>query len=941
MALLRVPSDAEVLCERTSQLGFLHQLFTDVRDGRSHIAVVTGAVGHGKTSLLRTFVDQVAAEGATVFAATASRTERPVPFGVLTQLFRAADLPERRFSQVWALIEEAQTVLGRDTGRTQPDGQAGAQIFHALGMAVLDLIDTVAGPLVITVDDAHNADLPSLQCIADTLRRARSAQVLVVLAETYHAWVGSALTTGELPAESRSPLLRLEPLTPTGVERMLADHLGRARARAVGAEAYAVTGGNPLLLRGLIEDNRRGQALQDELVVGPGYDQALVNCLYRCDPWMAALARQLSVLERVPSTRLLARMVGYAPEVVEQLLDALQTAGVLAGSRFRHPRGRAAVVRWMSAESRAALHARTAELLFEYGGSAITVARQLIAADCLGADCFLPVLHEAAEQALAEGDVELARDCLRLGSRRSAGEQEQAATAAMLVRAEWYSDPFGALRRVPMLTEAALAGHLTGSQLAGPVNALLWFGQPEEAGHFIDRMDGLTGSAGDRETGRQIQVSRRWLAILYPALAGAVPEDPDATGCARSSSLHTHALDLLRALLTGGARPELLAEAEQALRRYPLNERTLPVLLAALLTLLVGERAEEAGKWAESVSRQVPGSAPLWRAMLGTIRAEIAVWRGDLRAAGRDIRAVLDELPVRSWGIAIGLPLSIVMRVATLTGEDCPDLFKLQGLVPDTIFQTPIGLRYLEARGRYQLALGQVQAALDDFLTIGRLAAQWGMDVPSLVPWRVEAARALLQSGKPDAARQLAAEQLNRCAPGEHRARATALMVLAACSTPGERVKLLTRAVDALALCEAPVELAFALNDLAWTHQELGQFSKGHRLLRRAQQLAETTGLALPTRGAAGAGEGEAGAGREGGEEGLLDILSDAELRVCSLAARGMSNRQIATTLFVTVSTVEQHLTRVYRKLNIKRRTDLAAAMQQAGPPDGLPRSAA
>ncbi|WP_435833045.1 helix-turn-helix domain-containing protein [Kitasatospora purpeofusca] len=52
--------------------------------------------------------------------------------------------------------------------------------------------------------------------------------------------------------------------------------------------------------------------------------------------------------------------------------------------------------------------------------------------------------------------------------------------------------------------------------------------------------------------------------------------------------------------------------------------------------------------------------------------------------------------------------------------------------------------------------------------------------------------------------------------------------------------------------------------------------------------------------------------------------LSRAELRVAELAARGRTNRQIAHELFLTVSTVEQHLTSSYRKLGVKRRADLA-----------------
>ncbi|MFJ8430697.1 response regulator transcription factor [Kitasatospora sp. NPDC094019] len=52
-------------------------------------------------------------------------------------------------------------------------------------------------------------------------------------------------------------------------------------------------------------------------------------------------------------------------------------------------------------------------------------------------------------------------------------------------------------------------------------------------------------------------------------------------------------------------------------------------------------------------------------------------------------------------------------------------------------------------------------------------------------------------------------------------------------------------------------------------------------------------------------------------------VLSRAELRVAELAARGRTNRQIAHELFITVSTVEQHLTSSYRKLRVRRRAEL------------------
>ncbi|MCC4316772.1 helix-turn-helix transcriptional regulator [Streptomyces malaysiensis subsp. malaysiensis] len=61
-----------------------------------------------------------------------------------------------------------------------------------------------------------------------------------------------------------------------------------------------------------------------------------------------------------------------------------------------------------------------------------------------------------------------------------------------------------------------------------------------------------------------------------------------------------------------------------------------------------------------------------------------------------------------------------------------------------------------------------------------------------------------------------------------------------------------------------------------------------------------------------------------------VEALTEAEVRIAVLAAHGNTNREIASKLFVTVSTVEQHLTRIYRKLNVKRRRDLPAKLSDS-----------
>ena len=58
-----------------------------------------------------------------------------------------------------------------------------------------------------------------------------------------------------------------------------------------------------------------------------------------------------------------------------------------------------------------------------------------------------------------------------------------------------------------------------------------------------------------------------------------------------------------------------------------------------------------------------------------------------------------------------------------------------------------------------------------------------------------------------------------------------------------------------------------------------------------------------------------------------LDALTASERRVAHMAAEDLSNKEIAQALFVTVKTVEQHLGRVYRKLDISSRRQLGAAL--------------
>jgi DNA-binding CsgD family transcriptional regulator len=120
------------------------------------------------------------------------------------------------------------------------------------------------------------------------------------------------------------------------------------------------------------------------------------------------------------------------------------------------------------------------------------------------------------------------------------------------------------------------------------------------------------------------------------------------------------------------------------------------------------------------------------------------------------------------------------------------------------------------------------------------------------------------------------------------------------------------------------LELARALADLGDTYHAQGDRTRARIMVRRAHHLAKQCGAGaildtLPLDVNLDGNEEEPGTGYDV----AASELTDAERRVASLAAQGQTNREIAARLYITVSTVEQHLTRVYKKLNVSRRSDL------------------
>jgi DNA-binding NarL/FixJ family response regulator len=191
-----------------------------------------------------------------------------------------------------------------------------------------------------------------------------------------------------------------------------------------------------------------------------------------------------------------------------------------------------------------------------------------------------------------------------------------------------------------------------------------------------------------------------------------------------------------------------------------------------------------------------------------------------------------------------------------------------------------------EARGEVCAALGDADSAVAHFVKAGQLAPDAAIDV---LPWRAGAALAHLRNGNARAAGELAREHVELARrSGSPHVMAGALRTLAAVDAGPDRIQHLLRARGV---------------DHAGRHELWPLQGRVRRLLDRLGEQPRKV------------------------QTEAMAALTVSERRVARMAADGLTNRQIASELVVTVKAVEWHLSHVYRKLGISSRTNLASTL--------------
>jgi DNA-binding CsgD family transcriptional regulator len=224
---------------------------------------------------------------------------------------------------------------------------------------------------------------------------------------------------------------------------------------------------------------------------------------------------------------------------------------------------------------------------------------------------------------------------------------------------------------------------------------------------------------------------------------------------------------------------------------------------------------------------------------------------------------------------------------------------------------------------------GDPAGGLEDVLDAGRRFEAVGGRNPAFVAWRSHAALALLELGERDEARRLAGEELELARTwGAPRTLGAALRVTGLIAGGAEGVALLQEAVEVLVDSPAKLEHAKARTELGAALRRGNRRAQAREHLRRAVELAT---ICRATLLAARAETELLATGARPRRIALsgIESLTPSERRVAELAAEGPTNREIAQALFVTPKTVEVHLSRVYRKLGISSRSQLAAALAE------------
>jgi DNA-binding CsgD family transcriptional regulator/Flp pilus assembly protein TadD len=933
-----VPSGVGVsFVERERELEAIVSVLALARRGEGVGLLVEGPPGIGKSRLLAEARAQ--ADGFRVVTARGSTLELGFPFGVVRQLFEpvlGAVAGQARTSLLAGAAGLAEPVL---TGAGGRDAETQFAAMHGLYWLVVNVAE--ASPLLIVVDDVQWADAASLRWLIYLAGRLEGLRVALVAATRPPESLDAPGLLVELTAGSGMGIVRPRELSEPAIAGLVEAELKRRPDDAFVAACRRASDGNPFLLHQLLGEVSRAaiEPVQDsaQLVAELGSRDVARMLLARLSDSPAGcvpLARAVAVLGDGAPVGFAARLAGLEDDNASRLADRLTAVDILQRSRplaFVHPLVRTSVLDSLAPGELAAWHSRAADLLAAEGAEDERVALHVMECDARGDAARVEVLRRAAASASRRGAVDVAVAYLRRALEEPPGNELLPPLAHELGAAAFRAGALEtAIEQLGKASREDPVGHERSRAANTLATALYVAGRPEEAVSVLSAViDALPAS--EREDGLRLQAAR-WVAGRTSG---------SAWRAARKARDRFAAMDA--AAITGGERLAQGVAALHASRDGTADDaRELALRAFADGELLADPGPEHLGFWVvpfallsadalEDATRAFSqvidwgakrGSLPVFSAG-AELRGYCSWRRGSLDEAEADAGHALDP------AVFAGTPLYALATLAHVLLERgrVAEAGELLARGQDHVAGGRGVIQFLEARARVRVASQDVEEALDDLNACGRLEDEWEVQTPSLTSWRCDAALALSSLGRPHEADRLARDELERSrAYGARRPLGIALRTLGMLTRAPEGLELLEQAVDVHESSDARLEHARSLAELGAALRRAGHRREARDRLRSALDLAARSGAeALAGRTHAELVAAGARPRRDPTESRVR--LTASELRVARLAAEGMSNREVAQSLFLTEKTIENHLTSIYRKLDIGSRSQLARAL--------------
>ncbi|MFG2794685.1 ATP-binding protein [Streptomyces sp. NPDC048419] len=942
------------LLEREVESTAIQDAVKAASQGHSGLLLVEGPAGIGKTRLLR--VARAAADelGLNVARAVGSELERDFAFGVVRQLFEPL-LARTEHSEQDALWEgpasQAQEIFTTTTGLTAGD----FAVLH--GLYWLTANTSHNRPLVVVVDDLQWCDIPSLRYLVYLLPRIEDLSLLIVIALRTGETPTDALLLQQITANPVVQVLRPRPLSALATALLLDRALPGRVEQDFAAACHEAAGGNPLLLcelaRTIVADGLETSTASATRVadLGPrAVDQLVAARLARLPQECIALARAVAVLGGHTDLTLAAALGGHDLTTALEAAAGLERAGILhvryhdglLTLSFVHPLIRTAVYGSENLADRATAHLRAARLLADAGATPERIAAHLLRVTPTGDGDTVAMLRAAAAQASRRGSPQAAVTYLERALHEPPSDTELSATlleAGQIAEAVDNDAAVRYLRQALALT----ADPLSRAEIARLLGQLfLLLGQFEKAAAvWSEALAELP--PGQEDLARRLHAGLINLGVLAPGLAHLRAKASQLRDLPFHDSLGGRELvGLIACWEACRGEPMAIGHAHAALSDDILITQAPggSALPGAYFALVPADDAAVIQSIETAIAQAYRRGAVRDLVPALAYRALARLRRGDLAAAEADAREC--ETAIDSSAMAVARPflgpfLAHILLEQGRTAE-AEAALTWMGL-PDPLPPNGPLFFYLEAQARLLRTQGHLRHALHTALAAGdRFAALDGSN-PAICGWRTEAAQCLHILDRADEARALAAEELTFARRwGAPWALGRALRVNGLVAAKDDGLEFLREAVKVLENSSARLEHAKALAHLGAALRRAGHRRDASPHLRQALDLATRCGASPLAEFARD--ELKAAGGRPRRPE-LTGpgSLTFSESRIAELAAGGATNRQIAQDLYVTVKTVEVHLSAVYRKLGITSRAQLPAALRSPRPANAPSRS--